>query len=89
VLYRALTTARVAFKEGERNAEHLRRIVAEAIAGEPLARLQYVSCAHPDTLEELDTITDRALLSLAVFLGQTRLIDNTIVKVNETSINSS
>jgi len=79
VLTRALTAARAAFGAGERDAERLRHIVAETIASEPLACLQYVSCAHPDTLEELETVTGGALLSLAVFVGQTRLIDNAVI----------
>ena len=80
VLYRALTAARAAFATGERNAKALCDIVAEIIAGEPLARLQYVSCAHPDTLRELEAVATRALISLAVFVGRTRLIDNTVVE---------
>jgi pantoate--beta-alanine ligase len=38
--------------------------------------VQYVSAADPETLEELQGSVDRALLSMAVFLGKTRLIDN-------------
>ncbi len=79
VLYRALSAAHAAFEAGERDAERLRRMVAEIIAAEPLARLQYVSCAHPETLQELETIADTALLSLAAFVGRTRLIDNLVL----------
>ena len=79
VLYRALSAARAAFDAGERDAEQLRRIVRETLAGEPLARLQYVSCSHPDTLQELERFTGRALLSMAVFVGRTRLIDNMVL----------
>jgi pantoate--beta-alanine ligase len=78
-LYRALTAARAAFEAGERDAERLRQVVTEIIANEPLADLQYVSCAHPDTLQELETVADSALISLAVFVGKTRLIDNTVL----------
>ncbi len=80
VLYRALGTARTAFESGERSAGRLRKIVAETIAGEPRVRLQYVSCAHPDTLQELETVTGGVLLSLAAFVGQTRLIDNLVLE---------
>ncbi len=79
VLCRALNAARAAFESGERDAERLRDIMAEIIASEPLARVQYVSCAHPDTLQELEQVDEAALLSLAVFVGQTRLIDNHII----------
>ena len=76
VLSRALFAARDAFQAGERDAECLRQCMAEIINAEPLARLQYVSCAHPDTLEELQGPVSRALLSMAVYVGKTRLIDN-------------
>ena len=76
VLFRALTNARTAFETGEEEAEHLRQIMAETINAEPLARLQYLSCADPGTLRELSGRVTHALLSMAVFVGKTRLIDN-------------
>ncbi len=76
VLYRALTAAQSAFQKGERKADRLRAIMSEVINREPLARLQYISCADPDTLEELNGLVQEALLSMAVFVGKTRLIDN-------------
>ncbi len=79
VLYRALTAAKKAFEQGERDADALRKIMEDTINAEPLARLQYVSCADPDTLEELHGKVDKALLSMAVFVGKTRLIDNMLV----------
>jgi pantoate--beta-alanine ligase len=76
VLYRSLTAAKKAHERGERDAETLRQVMKEVLASEPLAQVQYVSCANYDTLEELDTVKGKALLSMAVFLGKTRLIDN-------------
>ena len=58
----------------------LRRIAAETVAGEPLAQLQYISCAHGETLQELETVRGTALLSLAAFVGRTRLIDNLVLQ---------
>ncbi len=46
---------------------------------EPLARAEYASVADPETLEELHGPLERALLSMAVFIGKTRLIDNMTV----------
>lgn len=80
VLFRALSAARAAYGSGEQRSERLRHIVSETIAGEALADLQYVSCAHPDTLQELEVITDTAVLSLAVYVGKTRLIDNVVLE---------
>jgi pantoate--beta-alanine ligase len=79
VLFRALRVARQAFMAGQQDATTLRQIMAETIDGEPLARRQYVSCADPETLLELEGPVDRALLSMAVFVGTTRLIDNMLV----------
>ena len=41
--------------------------------------MQYVSVADYDTLEELETVTGKTLLSMAVFMGKTRLIDNLVI----------
>jgi pantoate--beta-alanine ligase len=80
VLFRALSAAKTAFEKGERNAESLRGMMAAAINAEPLARLQYVSCADFDTLEELQAVQGKALLSMAVYVGKTRLIDNFVIE---------
>lgn len=79
VLYRALNAARNAYEAGERNAAVLRRIMSETIRSEPLAQEQYVSCADFETLEELERVDGKALLSMAVFVGKTRLIDNLVL----------
>lgn len=80
VLYRALTAAKTAFAGGEKNAERLRQIVKDVVGAEPRAQLQYISCADYDTLAELETVNGKALLSMAVFMGKTRLIDNFILE---------
>ena len=79
VLYRALSAAQQAYAGGERQAEPLRRSMAEILRAEPLARVQYVSVADPGTLAELQGEVSRALLSMAVFVGKTRLIDNVLL----------
>jgi pantoate--beta-alanine ligase len=79
VLHRALNAAKDAYEARERAAEKLRTIMQETIAAEPLAEMQYVSCADYDTLQELDTVAGKALLSMAVFVGKIRLIDNFVL----------
>jgi len=79
VLKRALDAARAAWETGERDGERLRAIMRAIIAAEPLARLDYVSAADPVTLAEIDGEASAALLSMAVFVGQVRLIDNTLL----------
>ena len=80
VLFRALSAAQAAYNNGERKAEVLRRIVRELVASESLANLQYVSCADFESLQEVEEITGKTLLSMAVFVGRTRLIDNFILE---------
>jgi pantoate--beta-alanine ligase len=75
-LHRALQAAKAAWVGGERSAEVLRDMMRGRLAEEPLASIEYVSCADAATLAELDQVTGRALLSLAVRFGTTRLIDN-------------
>ena len=79
VLHRALSSAADDYDAGEREAEILRTDMLEMLASEPLARTQYVSVADPETLEELHGKISNALLSMAVFFGDTRLIDNIIL----------
>ena len=79
VLYRALNAAKNVYENGERDAEKLRQMMREVIAAEPLAQMQYVSCADYDSLEELETVTGKTLLSMAVYFGKTRLIDNFVL----------
>ncbi len=81
VLSRALFAARDAFAAGEHDADRLRGILSQTLAREPLARTTYVSAADPATLQELSGPVDKALLSMAVYVGKTALIDNVVVGV--------
>ncbi len=83
MLSRALRAASEAYAAGERDAERLRQTMRAVLASEPRARPHYVSAADVETLEELDGDVDRALLSMAVAIGSTTLIDNVIVGSSE------
>jgi pantoate--beta-alanine ligase len=76
VLSRSLRLAEDLWREGERDAEAIRERMRALIAAEPLARIDYVSVADVETLRELETVDGPALVSLAVRIGATRLIDN-------------
>ena len=77
VLYRALRMAREMWERGTSDAGEIRRRMRELIGSEPLAQIDYVSVADAATLDELEDISGPALVSLAVRIGKTRLIDNT------------
>ena len=79
VLFKALTLARNRREKGERNAETVRQEMTSLISQEPLAKIEYVSIADAQTLEELSKIDRPALVSLAIRIGKTRLIDNILI----------
>jgi len=80
-LSRGLSKTLDAFQGGIQDAELLREIVRKEIEKEELAELQYVSCADPETLQELDGQVQRCLISMAVYVGRTRLIDNRLIGI--------
>jgi pantoate--beta-alanine ligase len=80
VLWRSLVAAKQAFEGGEADANHLQEIMMDKIQAEPLAKLHYVSVANPSTLDELDYVEKEALFSMAVYIGNTRLIDNFLLQ---------
>jgi pantoate--beta-alanine ligase len=79
VLSRALRLAEERYQAGERRAEAIRRAMRRLIREAPSASIDYVSIADSETLEELQTIDRPALVSMAVRIGGTRLIDNTLL----------
>ena len=78
-LHEALQLAGEMARSGETDAKKIVARMREHIEGRPAARIDYVSVADAETLEELETITDRAVALLAVYFGKTRLIDNTVL----------
>jgi len=80
VLYRALTLAQKLCSQGEKDAQRLREEMIGLIQKQPLVNIDYVSVADAETLDELDTVKPPALVSLAVKIGTTRLIDNIVLQ---------
>jgi pantoate--beta-alanine ligase len=78
-LSKGLDLARKAFDKGEHTAEELIKMIANKVNQEPLAKLEYISCADPESLQELKGEVESCLLSLAVVIGRTRLIDNVVL----------
>jgi pantoate--beta-alanine ligase len=80
VLYQSLQLAQKLWAQGEKNADRIRQEMIDLIQKQPLARIDYVSIADDETLEELDKIKPPALVSLAVKIGKPRLIDNIVLE---------
>jgi pantoate--beta-alanine ligase len=82
ILWKSLELARNLWSKGERDAEAIRQGMSSFIQQEPKAKIDYVSIADPETLEELIKVKPPALISVAVWIGKTRLIDNLLLGSN-------
>ncbi len=80
VLYRALSLAQEIWSGGETNAGTIRREMAKLIEKEPMADIDYISIADAGTLEEMHRLKPPVLVSMAVKIGKTRLIDNVVLE---------
>ncbi len=78
-LYRCLCHAEQRVAQGERDAKRLCDELRAILAAVPEARIDYVECVDADTLQPVTVLDRPTLLALAVFIGTTRLIDNTIL----------
>lgn len=81
VLSQSLQLADQAVKTGERNIAALQEMVRAKIQSEPRAEIDYIAIYQYPDLLTADTLSDKALLALAVRFGKTRLIDNIILSV--------
>ncbi len=80
VLSRALQRAEALVADGERDAGRVQREVEALIQAEPLASLDYVALANPETLQPAASLAEGVtLVAVAARFGATRLIDNTLV----------
>ena len=89
VLHRALVAAEAAVERGERSGAALEALLRREVEAAPLARVQYAEVVDADALQPAATLgrggasAGRYLAALAVFFGDTRLIDNTTLRVGE------
>ncbi len=79
LLYRALKEGERLYREGERNGRNIVKAVESVLRRESLIRIEYVKVCDPETIEDLETIEERALLALAARIGKARLIDNLLL----------
>lgn len=79
VLHRALMRVQTLADGGESSGERLAEAGREVIRQEPLARLDYLDVVDPETLDPVAKMSGGALVVVAAYLGQTRLIDNLLL----------
>jgi len=80
-LNESLKLAKDIIAKGEKKTEIIIQTMQEHINSKAHTRIDYISIVHPDTLSPLNEIEDRVLIALAVFVGETRLIDNTKLEI--------
>jgi pantoate--beta-alanine ligase len=78
-LSRAIKLVRERYTAGERDAHTLLLAARELILAEPAATIDYLELRNAATLETAPLASDTTLLALAVRIGATRLIDNTLL----------
>jgi pantoate--beta-alanine ligase len=78
-LWRGIEAARDLAAAGERSRDGILAGVRELITNTPYTRIDYLALVDPETLQEVEAIRGEARLLLAVWINQTRLIDNTLL----------
>src|SRR5438067_1209833 len=79
VLRRALLAAADRARAGEESAKTIVVLARKTIGEAPLARIDYVDLVDAANLQSIEVVRPNSLLALAVFFGQTRLIDNIVL----------
>lgn len=86
VLYRSLQAAAEAARRGERSPARLQALMWDTLAAERLARPEYAEVVDAETLQPLARLAGRALLAVAARVGPARLIDNIVLRVDESGV---
>ena len=79
VLSQTINLAKQLIADGEKDADVLVAKMKENIEKEPLAKIDYVKAVNGLTMQQQKEIKAPMLIAMAVYIGKTRLIDNTIL----------
>jgi pantoate--beta-alanine ligase len=79
-LYDSLLKARAMFDSNIRDTKNIIKEMTSVIKKTKHTKIDYISIVNECTLEELSLIDGKALAAVAVWIGNTRLIDNTILE---------
>ena len=74
-LSRAIKAGQENIKEGM-STKQLTSLMAEVIKAEPLAKIDYIEVVDAEMLQAIEKIEGKVLVAMAVYIGNTRLIDN-------------
>lgn len=79
ILSQSLKEGKKCVEKGEKSGANLKKLIADKIQTEPLAKIDYVEVVNWNTLEPVEQIEKPVLVAIAVYIGKTRLIDNFIL----------
>lgn len=80
-LYQSLNMAETMVASGEKDASQIVYKIKDFILSKPYTKIEYVKICSPDTLKDIETLEDKALLAMAVKVGRARLVDNALLEV--------
>ncbi len=76
ILHKSLMLGEEMMRQGERNTEVVKNAIVQNIKTEPLAKVDYVEIVDSENLEPVAEMEHPVLVAMAVYIGNTRLIDN-------------
>ncbi|MCP3925250.1 MAG: pantoate--beta-alanine ligase [Desulfobacterales bacterium] len=80
ILSKAIELTKKAVSEGKISVKELSDDMEDLINSKPETDIDYITFSNPDTLNPVTEITEETLLALAVKVGETRLIDNCVLR---------
>jgi pantoate--beta-alanine ligase len=84
-LFQSLRAAQSLIRNGERQALKIIEKMESIILDKKMLKVDYIAVVHPETLESLTNIQEEALIAVAVYVDNIRLIDNIKVKIKESN----
>jgi pantoate--beta-alanine ligase len=81
VIYRSLKATEQAVARGERQARKLLQEIRQVIGSEPMASLEYVFAADPETLESISRLRGSVLIGVGARIGATSLNDSLLIEI--------
>lgn len=79
LIYNALKSARDLFLNGEKSSEKLIKEARKVLEENPLFRIEYLKVVDAETLQDIESVNKKAIIAIACWLGNVRLIDNIIL----------
>jgi pantoate--beta-alanine ligase len=86
VLSRSLRDAVDTIVGGDRDVARILQLIRACVAAEPAVELEYVEVRDAHDLSRMTTIDGSALIAVAARVGETRLIDNVVVRVDDAGV---